>query len=72
MEWTTERPKKPGWYWYRGSVFKSRIFWEMYEVDVDGYRIYTDENGCTKYTIINELDGEWAGPIPEPTERKEG
>jgi hypothetical protein len=58
LEWSSEPPSEPGWFFYRfmGEVSVECVIhypsgFEARGVDVDGYI------------------GEWAGPIPLPTER---
>lgn len=68
MEWTTDKPSKPGWYWWRteGSVEITRVYimvWNEADQEVRPW--------CS-WGWIAQLEGEWAGPIPEPTERTEG
>ena len=68
MTWTPNKPTQPGWYWYR---FKGNSSWlEVREILEGGFWSTEDESGCTEYINVNELHGEWAGPIPEPEERR--
>lgn len=55
LEWTTEPPKVPGWYWYR---HKPSCTIAMINVDVEPIE-------------YESLPGQWAGAIPEPREPKE-
>lgn len=55
LEWTTEPPKVPGWYWYRHKPSRTIA---MINVDVEPIE-------------YESLPGQWAGPIPEPCEPKE-
>lgn len=63
MEWTAEKPDKSGWYWYR------------HDRNPEPQIGYLNDKGtwqCPKYFLqIRNYGGEWAGPIPEPTERTE-
>lgn len=61
MTWTTEKPTKPGWYWWRRGTW---MFIRTVHADDDGQCWadgYTVEQLC-------EHDGEWAGPIAPPME----
>ena len=61
LEWTTEPPKVPGWYWNRSKNYPN----EACIIRVSKYRIeQLARMGCSP----NE---QWAGPIPEPCEPKE-
>lgn len=63
LQWTKEPPKKPGWYWWREKKGnRPRI------VDVGqgaGMDLAFTPKGLCK---VNELDGEWAGPVRAPVE----
>ena len=50
LEWTTEPPKVPGWYWYRHKPSRTIA---MINVDVEPIE-------------YESLPGQWVGPIPEP------
>ncbi len=63
MKWTTERPKEKGWYWF-----------DEKERNVGPQVVLVAQNG-THFSVnrvddfigdINNIDGKWAGPIPEP------
>lgn len=59
LTWTTEKPTKPGWYWWRNnSCFDPDIL----KVDVlgDKFVIHRDED------ILETPHGEWAGPLEPP------
>lgn len=63
LEWTTEPPNGPGYYWcrYKGS---GKGTWSPTYIPACADH--------TKYTILfKSKDVEWAGPIPEPREPKE-
>jgi hypothetical protein len=62
LAWTTERPTKPGWYWYRGQ-FNGNTVKVIHFIDDDGdgpYIVTSDD------LALNDLDGEWAGPVEPP------
>lgn len=74
MTWTTTRPTQPGWYWWRRYKGK-----RSYEVEVRNGRgvlrgnqfLEVWWNGEMVAKFDQPVRGEWAGPIPEPTERDE-
>lgn len=76
MEWTTEKPSNPGWYWYQqDSEFPECLL--LYKHHDDGLCVVTGTNVHTvddfhALMMEEEHDIRWAGPIPEPTERTEG
>lgn len=63
MKWTSEKPKKPGYYWYRTAVGVMGIDY-----------VWADDFGCMrgdKSTPVSAYGGgdcSWAGPIPQPEE----
>lgn len=75
MEWTTEKPTKPGWYWWRAQ----QPDWppEMCLVFNDSRKnkliaLFSNNNDCETVQMDEfEHTPLWAGPIPEPTERTE-
>lgn len=56
MKWTKERPTVEGWYWYRDDNRAAQI------VGVGKRAGFMDG----KVVELDELSGEWAGPIPPP------
>lgn len=69
MKWTTELPKKSGWYWVRSPhnhVTKTmfEVIFALYEkkymVIVNNYTVPVDK--------VAKMYGEWAGPMPDPEE----
>jgi len=60
--WTTKKPTKTGWYWYRhecdGSTVKVLHF---IDDDGEGPCIATSDD-----VALNDLTGEWAGPVEPP------
>ena len=62
MTWTTEKPTKPGWYWYRGECGGHTVKVIHYiDDDGDGPYLATSED-----LNLTDLDGEWAGPVEPP------
>lgn len=68
--WTKERPTTPGWYWWRAWRGGTAVVTEVcYSIPVTGEkRLYAQFVDCTKALYIDQFEGEWAGPIPEPKE----
>lgn len=72
LRWTNEPPKEPGWYWWRTDkwndaqiVFVDRwIFCKTHRL---GFSAKFLKNWKKEHDVA-ALDGEWAGPIPEPEE----
>lgn len=69
MKWTTDKPTKKGWYWWRDMRHGHRISLVVY--------IEFGERGCglvsfayaERYRELKDMThGEWAGPIPETEE----
>jgi hypothetical protein len=66
LNWTTEKPTKPGWYWYREDPTASPklvfhgLVWDA----------VADVAGRLPKSITFERDqipvGEWAGPLEPP------
>ena len=72
MTWTTDKPTKEGWYWYREKMIEPEcvlVFEGIYE-SADGWterRMMCrsiDEGDDS--TSVKHLSGEWAGPIEVP------
>jgi hypothetical protein len=62
MNWTADKPTKPGWYWYRGGSDGHTVkVLHFIDDDGDGPYIATSED-----LTLNDLDGEWAGPVEPP------
>jgi hypothetical protein len=56
MKWTTDRPTKPGWYWYRPKGGKTRHILQVRgDLTVHGINTYADH--------VDECDGKWQGPL---------
>lgn len=60
LVWSKEKPKLGEWYWYRTPQIKPII-------------VFTESRGVVEWpwgtdSRIQDLRGEWAGPIPLPSE----
>ncbi len=66
MIWTTKKPTKPGWYWYRGeSDGHTEKVLHFIDDDGDGPYLATSDD-----LALNDLDGEWAGPVEPPLQNQ--
>lgn len=57
MNWTTKKPTKTGWYWYRG-VSDGNTAKVLHFIDDDGEEPYL---ATSDDQTLNDLAGEWAG-----------
>lgn len=71
MTWTTQKPTKPGWYWYRELEVGPKIRFPRIREMTYANGVLMSYSGMTHPSIVANTEGEWAGPIPEPTERDE-
>jgi hypothetical protein len=65
MTWTTEKPSKPGWYWWRKVGHKP----EMLRVSGGYSNMIVSVMLSTRVMsrpIENDDEGEWAGPLEAP------
>lgn len=65
--WTTEKPKVPGWYWWRDTQAK---YEEDREPHIYKVRMYCGQLSIGNCTIDDShfvKRGEWAGPLEVPT-----
>lgn len=65
--WSTEKPTRPGWYWWRQPYCQDVIVEITLGGAKNGKRLYVVTDGDTGE--LASFSGEWAGPIPEPEER---
>lgn len=66
MIWTTEKPTKPGWYWWRREKGFIPSFLHVTTDHLKGTGFFI----VGAYTVrFQNIGGEWAGPIPEPEEQ---
>ena len=62
LRWTKEKPTAPGWYWFRsGEQGFPRFIVFIKGFSKRGLLLTSGNKRCY-------LEGEWAGPIPEPEE----
>lgn len=68
MEWTTSKPTKPGWYWWRRDPSVISTIVHLYVGREDGVLFMCLEGGAG--LAVDRLQGEWSSePIPEPKEK---
>jgi YHS domain-containing protein len=69
--WTKEKPTIPGMYYYWNSEMKKE---EFLVVQIFGNPLtvttLTQNRNIYFTTLINQLDGEWIGPLPRPKARR--
>ena len=65
MRWRKKKPTKPGWYWWRHGGYGCRIV----SVYVDGRGRLCASGENLDFDLDNE-NGNWSGPIAEPTYRQ--
>ena len=73
LTWTTDKPTKPGWYWYfdRTETYHPLrpIIFEVQHLPNGKFAIMTHLNlwGETEdYRYVEDLDGQFAGPLELP------
>jgi hypothetical protein len=67
VTWTSAKPTVPGWYWFCVPARSPRKW--VVEIGVfDGKPYDMSHDPDTEGDATDEVAGEWAGPIPEPTE----
>lgn len=72
MIWTTDKPTRPGWYWWRNPELHYRA--QVCRVSHaraphDGEALGVAYTDGERYTLADMVGGEWAGPILEPDEQ---
>ncbi len=66
--WTREKPKEPGWYWFRRNFRKDKPYNHFPQVMLVWGKDHLRADGL----LIDYYHGEWAGPLPQPTEPEGG
>lgn len=62
MKWTKNKPKDPGWYWWRYGIWSGKA---PVRVTIIQGELWVDGDGAGT-GLLTEWRGQWAGPIPEP------
>jgi hypothetical protein len=65
MRWTREKPTQPGWWWWRYEAGRKASVMHISEDHIHGMNVFTVG---TLVLFLQEVPGEWAGPVPEPEE----
>lgn len=63
LTWTTEQPRRAGWYWHRSVRNGRATVGEVY-MSVPGFMVHFA--GAAIPVFVAEILGEWAGPMPAP------
>lgn len=72
IEWTADKPAVSGYYWFRHPTFTGRELTNVYECEEGGETgLFAYSEGWVSNFVKNIEGGEWAGPLPELTERGE-
>jgi hypothetical protein len=62
VNWVTETPTAPGYYWWRESGSEEPC---IVEVDIKQRRVLS--LGTDEAPSLDEMEGEWYGPLESPT-----
>ena len=68
LVWTTEKPTKPGQYWYRDKGLPPDII--VVEGDGSDKEPLIVRWECASDELVENIIGEWAGPIPAPLDAR--
>ena len=67
LRWTKKKPTQEGYYWYKDKQTSQII---ALITTLDNELIVHAANRYANYPVrMVDLNGEWAGPIPEPEEK---
>lgn len=69
MKWTIDPPDKEGWYWFRSYIsFVKSVLYVSKSGPLNKYvATLGNLSGRMIYKPVNELKGEWSGPLIPPT-----
>lgn len=66
MKWTTDKPTKPGWFWFDNLNDEHDPFpVEIYDHNNDGILYVVFDRYGTTGLLSNAPGARWAGPIEE-------
>lgn len=71
LVWTDAKPTVPGWYWWRPYAEAPINEWAVVEVWTKEVGRNKGELVTRKFgfgNLVSEWTGQFAGPIPQPTE----
>jgi hypothetical protein len=63
MNWTREKPTKPGWYWHRLMPHTERRVLHVFKL---AGALVVDHTKWSAPAKVEEYRGLWCGPIEEP------
>ena len=67
MNWTTNKPTVPGWYWYRERHTDRPLILDVQQLPGGKLAFLANLNRLGEdYVYIEDLNGEWAGPLSPP------
>lgn len=73
MQWTTQRPSEPGWYWYSDELYGPApvyVDWTGFVDDTAAHQLAVVDCCLDEDTqplcAITDLEGRWAGPLAMP------
>jgi hypothetical protein len=64
--WTTTRPTRAGWYWYRDEPTAEARALHLKDTWKTGHPWDWNSKGGWQLCPIKNYDGEWSGPITAP------
>jgi hypothetical protein len=68
MTWTTNKPTKVGWYWYRKDPHSHAHPVKIYDAGIVLYLWPLDDYAKAHITVkLDDCSGEFAGPMEPPT-----
>ena len=63
MNWSRDKPPKPGWYWYRRDEAQSPV---LMRVEGSGKKT-TAVSPDGRWESVFNMAGEWSGPLEPPS-----
>ena len=67
MVWSTDKPKDPGWYWWRYELGRKPTVLYISDAHIENMDVFTEG---TLVMFLSELPGEWSDkPLEPPGER---
>jgi hypothetical protein len=68
LSWTTEKPSKPGWYWFRfGPIDEPVMFCIFVRAGTRGGELWVRHVlPLISEKPVSYYDGQWAGPLEPP------
>jgi len=67
MNWTTDKPTKPGWYWYKGEdhdMFHADGIAIVEVIKEEDWLVCRHSNSDNEW--IEDSQAQWAGPLEMP------